>query len=147
MDVSVLITKSQDVCDNTDEIYETNVNQVYNFILEHFFDNEKAEPFECEICGYIARTRGWLRTHEIVKHGNTPVENTDFDEITELTCRKCIFEASFKDEMVNHVQDVHGPSEDFQCSVCDFITKSSKDLVVHVQAYHKVPIVEIKPSE
>ena len=103
--------------------------------------------FPCESCKYLARSKEWLETHKRTKHGASPLITPAFDDLVELTCRQCVFEAESKGEIDNHMSKTHNRTTQLQCTKCEYKTRSKPDLEEHVQTLHMVLKVNIQTND
>ena len=99
-------------------------------------DRKHLDDYKCDKCEHVARSDAWLNTQKMKNHGPIPSMSQDFNELTELNCKQCVFEAQNKDEINNHMENVHKQTTNISCNLCNFKTSTRDNMDQHVQSNH-----------
>ena len=84
-----------------------------------------------------------LSVHIETEHGNSSINDPNTETLNQsnmvedLTCRKCVFEGKTAAELKTNLDSEH-------CKFCDFLPRTSDDLVTHTQTSHKTLKVDLK---
>ena len=137
-DRSIIVNVEKEEVEEVDDDFAQLTNFVYNSVLEHQVEEEalkyralESTNNKCSKCDYVARNQAWLHSHEINKHVNRPQETINFDEIIELTCRLCEFDAEDEEGINNHKKYVHPSNSWFKCKLCNDTFGSKTNLEEH----------------
>ena len=113
----------------------------------------KKPVFKCEICEYSSLNESDFAKHKDTKHTKMtqPIisetssvkTNCVFEEIEELTCRNCQFEAIDPGMLKEHIKSKHS-EETLLCNDCPLEDKDEMKMKIHLQTTHKTTMVDMK---
>ena len=118
-------------------------------LKEHKVSNHEAslilnEVFKCRKCEYKAKDIANIDKHMESTHGKNKLCSTPSEDVEELTCRHCDFEAASGEDMRRHKVAKH---TSFKCMKCEFTTLLESEFSDHIKSTQIDVSVELNKIE
>ena len=94
-------------------------------IQTHFMRHTNTRPYNCQNCGYDARTKGNLKTHTLYACGKPK-----FTSGGRYKCDSCEYVTSLKHDLQKH-QRCHSREKPFSCDQCEYRVTQKGVLAKH----------------
>ena len=111
--------------------------------------NLKHEAVKCSMCNFIGGGKVELEKHTKIEHSGSDnkIGNCSQEKHEELLvhtksnskqydCYECDFEVGSKEQLKQHLKNIHGIGQEFKCSKCEYVGGTQIILEKHVELIH-----------